>query len=140
MPSAFKPHSYSTVSPYLIVKDAAATIEFLRSVFQAEELRRFSDTEGQIKHSEVRIDDTVIMVADSAPDWPTVASHVHIYVHDVDATYKAAMAAGAISVQEPVNKEDEDKRGGVRDTGGTTWWIATRVVENESGSTAVEEC
>jgi PhnB protein len=67
------------------------------------------------------------MVADSAPDWPPVASHVHIYVRDVDATFKAALAAGAISVQEPVKKEDEDKRGGVMDAGGTTWWIATRV-------------
>ncbi len=73
------------------------------------------------------VDDTVIMVADSAPDWPPMASQVHIYVPDVDAPHKAARGAGAISVQEPVKKEDEDKRGGVKDTGGTTWWIATRV-------------
>jgi PhnB protein len=140
MPSPFKPHSYNTVSPYLIVKDAAATTEFLKSVFQAEELRCFPDADGRIMHSEIRIDDTVIMVADSAPDWPPIASHVHIYVHDVDATYKAAMAAGAISVQEPVRKNDEDKRGGVKDTGGTTWWIATQVIENKSASASVEEC
>ena len=88
MPSAFKPHSYSTVSPYLIVKDAAATIEFLKSVFQAEELRLFPNADGRIMHSEVRIDDTVIMVADSAPDWPSIASNVHIYVRDVDTTYR----------------------------------------------------
>jgi PhnB protein len=55
---------------------------------------------------------TVIMVADSAPDWPPIASYVHVYVQDVDATYKAALAVGAVSDQEPVKKEDEDKRGG----------------------------
>jgi uncharacterized glyoxalase superfamily protein PhnB len=52
---------------------------------------------------------------------------VHVYVSDVDAAYRRALAAGATSVQEPVKKEDEDKRGGVKDAGGTTWWIATRV-------------
>lgn len=50
---------------------------------------------------------------------------VHIYVQDVDATYRRALRAGAASVQEPVKKQDEDKRGGVKDAGGTTWWIAT---------------
>ena len=79
-------------------------------------------------HAEVRIDDTVIMLADPAPPtWPAIASYVHIYVRDVDATYRRALDLGATSVQEPVKKEDEDKRGGVRDPGGTTWWIATRV-------------
>ena len=127
MPDTWKPHGYSTVSPYLMVKGAEATIEFLKSVFHAEDLRRFMGADGRIMHSEVRIDDSVIMIADSAPDWPPIASHVHIYVRDVEATYQAALAAGAISVQEPVQKDDEDQRGGVQDNGGTTWWIATRV-------------
>jgi uncharacterized glyoxalase superfamily protein PhnB len=50
-----------------------------------------------------------------------------VYVKDVDATYKRALAEGAVSVQVPEKKQDEDKRGGFRDSGGTTWWIATRV-------------
>ncbi len=79
-------------------------------------------------HAEVRIDDTVIMLADPAPpDWLPGSAHVHIYVRDVDATYRKALETGAVSVQEPVKKQDEDKRGGVRDAGGTTWWIATKV-------------
>jgi uncharacterized glyoxalase superfamily protein PhnB len=52
---------------------------------------------------------------------------VHVYVPAVDATYQRALAAGATSVQAPVKKDDEDKRGGVRGPGGVTWWIATRV-------------
>jgi uncharacterized glyoxalase superfamily protein PhnB len=68
------------------------------------------------------------MLADPVPpDWPPASSYVHIYVEDVDATYRRALEAGAVSVQEPVKKQDDDKRGGVRDAGGTTWWIATRI-------------
>lgn len=127
MNQSYKPKNYSTVSPYLIVDGANGTIDFLKRVFEAEELRRFPDESGKLMHAEVRIDDTVVMLADSAEDWPPVSSYVHIYVPDVDATYKRALEAGATSVQEPVKKEDEDKRGDVKDTGGTRWWISTKV-------------
>jgi uncharacterized glyoxalase superfamily protein PhnB len=123
----FKPQGFSTVSPYLIVKDAKKTITFLESVFGATVVRTFPDPAGRMMHAEVRIDDTVVMLADAAPDWPPVSSYVHVYVADVDATYQRALQAGADSIQVPVKKEDEDKRGGVQDAGGTTWWIATRV-------------
>ncbi|MEZ5650255.1 MAG: VOC family protein [Burkholderiaceae bacterium] len=122
----YKPSAYSTVSPYLIVSDAAATIRFLETVFSGELIRSVPDEQGRLMHAEVRIDDTVVMLADSAPDWPPVPAHVHIYVKDVDDTYSSALAAGAASVQAPEKKQDEDKRGGVKDAGGTTWWIATR--------------
>ena len=129
MKPVYKPDDYSTVSPYLIVNGAEATIEFLKQVFDARELRRFPDPFGKLMHAEVSIEDSVIMLADPAPpEWPAYSANVHIYVRDVDATYRKALDAGAISVQEPLRKEDEDKRGGVRDPGGTTWWIATKVV------------
>jgi PhnB protein len=122
-----KPEGYPAVSPYLVVDGAARTIEFLAAVFGAVELRRFPGPNGTLMHAEVRIDDSVLMLADSTAEWPPVPSYVHVYVPDVDATYRRALDARAISVQEPVQKEDEDKRGGVRDAGGTTWWIATRI-------------
>jgi uncharacterized glyoxalase superfamily protein PhnB len=109
------------------VEDAAATIDFLTRVFGAVELRRFADAAGKLMHAEVRIDDTVVMLADGGGGWPPLPSHVHIYVRDVDATYRRAVEHGAVSVQEPVKKDDADKRGGVKDAGGTTWWIATKV-------------
>ncbi len=65
--------------------------------------------------------------ASSTEGTPPVPSHVHVYVADVDAAYRRALEAGAMPVQEPVKKDDEDKRGGVKDAGGTTWWIATRL-------------
>lgn len=124
----YKPEAYTTASPYLIVDGAEGTIDFLKRVFDAVELRRFPDESGRLMHAEVRIDDTVVMLADGAPpDWPPIPSYVHVYVEDVDATYRKALDAGAESVQEPVKKQDEDKRGGVKDAGGTTWWIATKV-------------
>ena len=122
-----KPPGYSSVSPYLIVDGAERTIEFLRAVLGATEIRRFPDPSGKIVHAEVRIDDTVVMIADGNEGWPPIPSHVHVYVKDVDAVYKRALEAGAVSVQEPVKKDDADKRGGVKDAGGTTWWIATKV-------------
>ena len=127
MSKNYKPSQSSAVSPYLIVDGANTTIEFLKEVFGAVEVRRFSDAKGKLMHGEVRIGDSVIMIADGAPGWLPMQAHVHIYVPDVDATYRRALNAGAISVQEPVKKEDEDKRGGVKDAGGTTWWIATKV-------------
>jgi PhnB protein len=127
MTDSYKPDGYTVVSPYLIVDGAARTMEFLADVFGAEALRRFPDDAGKIVHAELRIGDSVLMLADAAEGWPPAPSHVHVYVPDVDATYRRALDAGAVSVQEPVQKDDEDKRGGVKDPGGTTWWIATRV-------------
>jgi PhnB protein len=123
----FKPTGYTTVSPYLIVDGAARTIKFGTRVFGATEIRRFPDEHGRLMHSEVRIGDTVVMIADGAEGWQPIPAHVHVYVEDVDATFWLALEAGATVVQEPVKKGDEDKRGGVKDAGGTTWWIATKV-------------
>jgi uncharacterized glyoxalase superfamily protein PhnB len=126
MTDPYKPSGYTSVAPYLIVEGAGRLIEFLARAFDAVEVRRFPDPSGKLMHAEVRIDDTVVMLADSAPDWPPVHAHVHVYVPDVDAAYRRALEAGAQSVQAPVKKEDADKRGGVKDASGITWWIATR--------------
>ena len=109
------------------MKDANRTLQFLADVLGAVEVRRYPDADGRVRHAETRIGESVIMLADSTPEWPPLPSYVHIYVPDVDDVYGRALAAGARSVQEPVQKGDEDKRGGVEDPGGTTWWIATRV-------------
>lgn len=115
-----------SVSPYLIVSDARATIDFLVGALDAEERRVFPDADGRLIHAEVELYGTVIMIADEAPpQWPAKPSYVHIYVEDVDVTYRRALQAGAQSVQEPSAADDGEKRGGVRDPGGTTWWIAT---------------
>ena len=127
MAQRYKPETHNSVSPYLLVKGASGTIDFLRATFDAKELSRVEDDEGDILHAEVRIDDTVLMLADGGEGHPAQSAHVHVYVPDVDATYARALQAGATSVRAPIKKQDPDKRGGVRDAGGTTWWIGTRV-------------
>jgi uncharacterized glyoxalase superfamily protein PhnB len=127
MNQRYKPDGYNDVSAYLIVDGAAATIEFLKRVFDADELRARRRDDGSIMHAEVRLGDTVMMIADSVEGWPAVPTHVHVYVPDVDETYRRAAEAGAESVQEPVQQGDADRRGGIRDAGGTTWWIGTTV-------------
>jgi uncharacterized glyoxalase superfamily protein PhnB len=122
----YKPAGHSTVSPYLIVEGAGGTIEFLQRVFGAEELFRVNRPDGRVMHAEVRIGDSVLMIADGVEGWSPVPAYVHVYVPDVDATYRLAIEAGAASVQEPMKKDDPDRRGGFRDAGGTTWWVATR--------------
>jgi len=123
----YKPDNYNDVAPYLVVDGASDTIDFLTRVFDATPLRRFDNADGTVMHAEVRVGDSVIMLGDRHPDWPAMPAYVHIYVPDVDAAYRRALEAGATSVQEPARKDDPDRRGGVKDAGGTTWWIATQV-------------
>ena len=127
MSTNWKPQAYSDVSPYVITKDAQQVIAFLKQVFGAGELRMYRDDAGGIIHGEVRIGNAVVMIADATASWPAMPCHIHVYVEDVDVVYGTAVAAGAEPVQAPKRQEgDPDKRGGFRDPGGNTWWIATQ--------------
>ncbi len=122
----YKPDAYASVSAYVVAHHAQRVIDFLRQTFDAEELRRFDKPDGSIMHAEVRIDDAIVMIADSSGDCPAFPVWLHVYVPDVDATYQRALTAGGVAVQEPTQKDDPDRRGGVRDPAGNTWWIATQ--------------
>jgi uncharacterized glyoxalase superfamily protein PhnB len=123
-----KPDKYSSVSAYVVADGAQRVIDFLKKTFDAKELRRYDLPDGSIMHAEVRIDDTVVMIADGGGEWPAFPVWLHVYVPDVDATYQRALEAGGVSAQEPQRKEgDPDRRGGVKDPAGNTWWIATQV-------------
>lgn len=127
MGNTWKPAGYPSISSYLIVSGAQRVIDFLEKAFDAKPLRRYENPDGSILHAELRIDDGVVMIADGGKDWPPYPSSLHVYVADVDATYRKALDAGGVSVQEPKRKpNDPDRRGGVLDPGGNTWWIATQ--------------
>jgi uncharacterized glyoxalase superfamily protein PhnB len=122
----YKPDGYPATIPYLIIPNAVETIDFLKQVFGAEEIRRFNVPDSErIMHAEVRIGDGVLMIADANDKWPPIGAHVYLYLPDVDAAYTRALAAGAESLAAPEQKDDEGKRGGVKDASGTTWWITT---------------
>ena len=127
MNKSYKPDGYPSISPYLIVADADQTIQFMSATFGATELRRFLKEDGGVNHAEVRLDDCVVMLGESGLGWPPQPAHVHVYVEDVDAVYQRALANGGESILAPVQKDDDDKRSGVKDAGGTTWWISTQV-------------
>jgi PhnB protein len=129
MSSGYKPQGYNDVSVYIVAEGAQKVVDFLKKTFDVEELRRFDTPDGKIMHGEVRIGDTVVMIADGGATYPAFPVGLHVYVPDVDAAYKKALDAGGISVQVPVRREgDPDKRGGVKDPAGNTWWISTQVV------------
>jgi PhnB protein len=124
----WKPEGYSSLSPYLMVKGAQGVIDFLKQTFGATELRRFGAPDGSVMHAEVRIDDTIVMLSEGGGAYPAFPAWIHIYVRDVDASYRRALSAGGTSVQEPKQSAgDPDRRGGVSDPSGNTWWISTQV-------------
>ena len=72
---SWKPDNYTSVAPYLTVNGAQKLLDFIVAVFNAEPLRRYEDDAGKLMHAEARIDDTVVMFADAAPDWPTMTEN-----------------------------------------------------------------
>lgn len=120
----FKPEGYTSVSPYLIVTDARATLDFAARVFDAPVLFAHEDEEGAIRHAEFRIDDGVLMVGQAAEAAP---AHVHVYLANPDAAYARALAAGGREVMPMRDQPDGDRRGGITDPGGTTWWLARMI-------------
>lgn len=122
----FKPESYSSVSPYLIVPDIRAMLAFLGEVFAGERLRFMERSDGSVEHAEYRIDDTVIMFGE-APIPDGVQAHVHIYCPDPDGVFQRADAAGATVIDALEDREDGDRRGGFEGPPGVVWWVARQL-------------
>lgn len=127
MSTSWKPAGYPSVSAYVMSDNAADVVAFIKATFDATEHRRMERPDGEISHVEMRIDDSVVMLSQATPEYPAVITWLHVYVPDVDATYARALKAGGKSVMEPVQKGDPDKRGGVMDPGGNTWWVSTQL-------------
>jgi PhnB protein len=121
------PEGRHTVTPYLMVEGAGRLIDFVKSAFHAKELERHDGPGGAVMHAEVRIGDSVLMLADANEKHPATRSAIHLYVNDVDATHASALKAGAVSTMAPATQFYGDRSGGVRDAFGNTWWIATHV-------------
>jgi PhnB protein len=129
------PDGYHNVTPYLIVNDAAAAIEFYKKAFGATELMRMPKPNGKIGHAEIRIGDSPIMLADEAPEMGARSPRtfggspvsIFLYVDDVDTTFARAVNGGA-QVQRPLADQFYgDRTGGVEDPFGHVWYIATHV-------------
>src|SRR5438067_5511479 len=98
------PEGYRTFTPYYVVEGAAEFIEFLKKAFGAEETLRMPAPGGRIGHAEVRIGDSMVMLADqSGAEHPARQMSALLYVTDSDAVFKKAVAAGAKGVRPPEN-------------------------------------
>jgi PhnB protein len=121
------PEGYHTVTPYLVVADGEGLLTFLQNAFQAEVLSRALRPDGAIANAEVRIGDSMLMVAQAREPWKPMPAGFYLYVPDTDAVYQAALAAGGVSTLEPSDQFYGDRNAGVQDPWGNNWWIATHI-------------
>lgn len=123
----FQPDMFHTVTPFLVVKDAAGVMEFAKKVFNAEEIMRMAMPDGTVAHGEIKIGDSIIMLGEAGGPYQPLPAMLYVYVKDVDAVYKKAIDAGAESMQEPKNQFYGDRSGGVKDKAGIQWYISTHI-------------
>jgi len=121
------PEGYHTITPCVTVQGADKLIDFMKQVFAATEIERMTNPDGTIKHAEVRIGDSVMMMSESRGEWKTMPAALYLYVSDVDAVYRHALEAGATSLMEPTNTFYGNRESGVKDQFGNYWWIATHI-------------
>lgn len=121
------PEGYHSITPHLINENASRLIEFLKRAFDAREINRLSGPDGRVLHAELRIGDSMLMIGEASGEWKAMPSSIALYVADVDATYRRALDAGAISIREPADQFYGDRSAGVRDLAGNHWWIATHL-------------
>jgi len=125
---SYRPEGFHTVTPYLVVHDAPALIDFVTRAFGADEGSRVTGPGGGV-HTDVQIGDSRLMIGGGAPDvpWrgPQWNAVFHLYVKDVDAAFERAVQAGATVIQAPADMEYGERSGGVKDASGNIWYIAT---------------
>ena len=129
------PEGYHSVTPYLIVGNASKAIEFYQHVLGAKEIMRMADpSSGRVGHAEIKVGDSVIMLADEHPEMGIVGPKpggrrppvsILVYVEDVDAVYQRAISAGATSMREPADQFYGDRNSEIADPFGHVWSLAT---------------
>jgi PhnB protein len=127
------PEGYHTVTPYLTVNDGVKAIEFYKNAFGAKEIMRMPGPPGKIGHAELRIGDSVIMLADELPQMGSRSPQslggttvgVFLYVPNVDAAFEQAVSAGATAQMQPTDMFWGDRYGKLVDPFGHTWSMAT---------------
>jgi len=129
------PKGYRSLTPYLVVRDAAAALDFYAKAFGAKEKVRMAMPDGSVMHAEIQIGDSMLMLSEENPTWgaksPLLlggsAAHVMIYTKDVDAFVARAVAAGC-TIEFPItNQFWGDRYGRIKDPYGHQWSVGTHV-------------
>ena len=129
------PEGYHAATPYLIVKGAAEAIEFYKRAFGATELLRMADPQGRVGHAEIKIGDSVIMLADEHPamgyrgprSLGGSSVSILLYLEDVDSVFERAVKAGARALRPVTDQFYGDRSGTLEDPFGHVWTVATHV-------------
>ena len=129
------PDGYRTATPYLIIKGAAEAIEFYKRAFGATELLRMADAQGRVGHAEIKIGDSVIMLADEHPamgyrgprSLGGSSVSILLYLADVDSVFERAVRAGAKAQRPVADQFYGDRSGTLEDPFGHVWTVATHV-------------
>lgn len=129
------PDGYHSVTPYLIVNGAARAIEFYKIAFGATELFRMPGPHDRVMHAELKIGDSVIMLADepesgthkSAQSLGGTPVSLMIYIEDVDKVFARAISAGAKETRAVQDQFYGDRSGNLVDPFGHMWTVATHV-------------
>lgn len=121
------PSNYNRVIPYLTISKANDFIDFLKTVFDAHEMRRMGPPDGPIMHCEMKVGDSVIMFSDASTDNPPESAVLMVYVENCDETYNRALKVGATSRGEPTNQFYGDRIAKIKDPFGIHWAISSRL-------------
>lgn len=118
------PTGSNTVNPFIMAEDASGLIDFLIAVFEAVDVpeARTLDTDGLILHSELRVGDSLLTIADRKADWPFTPAFTRVYVHDAEATLARAEQRGGQIVTRPTDFFG-DVLSRFRDPAGNLWWV-----------------
>lgn len=127
------PDGYHAVTPYLVVRGAGKAIEFYKKVFGATERMRFEQPGGKVGHAELQFRDSVVMLADEVPEMGFLSPQsvggtsitLVLFVEDVDACVKGAVAAGATILRPVADQFYGDRSGVISDPFGHLWNVAT---------------
>ena len=133
MPVKPIPDGYHSVTPYLIVRNGAQALEFYKQAFGATELMRMEQPGGKIGHAEFQLGDSRVMLADEFPEMGAKSPDsiggspvgLMLYVPDVDARFKQALAAGAKELRPVKDQFYGDRSGTLVDPFGHQWTIGT---------------
>ncbi len=120
------PKGYHSITPYLVVPGIAKLLDFLKQAFGAVVTEGpMTAPDGTVRHAEVRIGDSIVMMGEPNGPWKAMPSALYLYVPDVDEVYRKALQAGAKSLQAPADQFYGDRNAGIQDPGGNMWWIGT---------------
>ncbi len=124
---SYVPKGLHNVNPYLHPLRAEPLISFLKRAFGAEEVAKHASPDGVVHHAVLRVGDSLVEMGEAHGKYEPMPAMFYLYVPNMEAVYRQAIAAGATSFQEPTDQAYGDRNAGVKDAFGNKWYIATHI-------------